>query len=135
MTCRNLIFHRKHEEEQDINFCVRIHLANLDEKSKPLAYKWPFSYVVDWTNPYRNFTENINIFLVFINICIIWISHHDSQGCCIEILKDYPWNIGWDKPTCTLVSWKQGFRHPTRNKCMGWFAQISNILRMMLLLF
>ena len=30
-------------------------------------------------------------------------------------------SMGWGKPT-TL---KQGFRHPTRNECMGWFAQIK----------
>jgi hypothetical protein len=32
---------------------------------------------------------------------------------------------GWGEPTRTLVSWRQGFRHPTRNECMGWFAQIG----------
>ena len=31
---------------------------------------------------------------------------------------------GWAKPTRTMVPWRQGFRHPTRNECMGWFAQI-----------
>ena len=31
---------------------------------------------------------------------------------------------GWDETTCILVSWRQGFRHPTRNECMSWFAQI-----------
>ena len=31
---------------------------------------------------------------------------------------------GWGEPTCTLVPWRQGFRHPTKNECMGWFAQI-----------
>ena len=30
------------------------------------------------------------------------------------------------KPTCTLIPWRQGFRHPTWNKFMGWFAQIPN---------
>ena len=28
------------------------------------------------------------------------------------------------EPTRTLVPWRQGNRHPTRNECMGWFAQI-----------
>ena len=32
---------------------------------------------------------------------------------------------GWGETTCILVPWKQGFRYPTRNECMGWFAQIS----------
>jgi hypothetical protein len=32
--------------------------------------------------------------------------------------------LGWGISTRTLVPWKQGFRHPTRNECMGWFAQI-----------
>ena len=32
---------------------------------------------------------------------------------------------GWGEPTRTLVPWRQGFRHPTRNECMGWFAQIT----------
>ena len=32
---------------------------------------------------------------------------------------------GWGEPTCTLVPWRQGFRHPTRNECMGWYAQIA----------
>ena len=36
-----------------------------------------------------------------------------------------PTNIGWGEPTYTLVSWMQGFRHPTRNECMGWFARIN----------
>ena len=31
---------------------------------------------------------------------------------------------GWGKPTRTLVSWRQGFRHPTRSECMSWSAQI-----------
>ena len=31
---------------------------------------------------------------------------------------------GWGKPICTLVPWRQGFRHPTRNECIGWFAQL-----------
>ena len=34
---------------------------------------------------------------------------------------------GWDKTTGTLVPWRQGFRHPTRNEYMGWFARISNL--------
>jgi hypothetical protein len=29
------------------------------------------------------------------------------------------------KPTRALVPWRQGFRHPVRNECIGWFAQIS----------
>ena len=33
--------------------------------------------------------------------------------------------LGWGKPTHTMVPWRQGFRHPTRNECMGWFAQIA----------
>ena len=32
---------------------------------------------------------------------------------------------GLGKPTHTLVPWRQGFRHSTRNECMGWFAQIE----------
>ena len=31
---------------------------------------------------------------------------------------------GWVETTRTLVPWRQGYGHPTRNKCMGWFAQI-----------
>ena len=30
----------------------------------------------------------------------------------------------WGEPTRTVVPWRQGFRHSTRNECMGWFAQI-----------
>jgi hypothetical protein len=26
------------------------------------------------------------------------------------------------EPTHTLVPWRQGFRHPTRNQCTGWFT-------------
>jgi hypothetical protein len=36
-----------------------------------------------------------------------------------------PTNTRWGEPTYTLVSWMQGFRHPTRNEYMGWFAQIQ----------
>ena len=32
--------------------------------------------------------------------------------------------VGWGELTHALVPWRQGFRHPTRNECMGWFAQI-----------
>ena len=35
---------------------------------------------------------------------------------------------GWGELTSTLVPWMQGFRHPTRNECMGWFAQIQTQL-------
>ena len=33
------------------------------------------------------------------------------------------WN--WGEPTRTLVPWRQGFGHPIRNQCTGWFAQIQ----------
>ena len=34
---------------------------------------------------------------------------------------------GWGEPIRTLVFWRQGSRHhPTRNECMGWFAQIPS---------
>ena len=33
-------------------------------------------------------------------------------------------NHGWGETTRALLPWRQGFRHPTRNKCMGRFAQI-----------
>ena len=26
---------------------------------------------------------------------------------------------GWGETTCTLIPWRQGFKHPTRNECMG----------------
>jgi hypothetical protein len=29
----------------------------------------------------------------------------------------------------TLVSWRQGLRHPTRNECMSWFAQSPTLAR------
>ena len=32
---------------------------------------------------------------------------------------------GRGEPTHTLFPWRQGCRHPTRNECMGWFAQID----------
>ena len=38
-------------------------------------------------------------------------------GICDPLVK------GWGETTRTLVPWRQGFRHPTRNECMGWFAQ------------
>ena len=31
---------------------------------------------------------------------------------------------GWGEPTRIMVPWRQGFRHPTKNKCMGWFTRI-----------
>ena len=34
----------------------------------------------------------------------------------------------WGEPTRTLVPWRQGFSHPTRNECMDWFAQITSYL-------
>ena len=30
----------------------------------------------------------------------------------------------WGEPNHASVAWRQGFRHPTRNECMGWLAQI-----------
>ena len=38
-----------------------------------------------------------------------------------------PNQLGWGEPTRILVPWRQGFRHPTRNECMGWFAQINQL--------
>ena len=35
-----------------------------------------------------------------------------------------PYKSVGGEPTCTLVHWRQGFRHPTGHECMGWFAQI-----------
>ena len=40
----------------------------------------------------------------------------------VEVSK---WLHGWGKPNRTLVPWRQRFRRPTRNECMGWFAQIK----------
>jgi hypothetical protein len=31
---------------------------------------------------------------------------------------------GLDEIIRTLVSWRQGFKHSTRNECMSWFAQL-----------
>ena len=31
---------------------------------------------------------------------------------------------GWGKTTRTLAPLRQVVRYPTRNECMGWFAQI-----------
>ena len=31
---------------------------------------------------------------------------------------------GWGEPPYTLVLWRQGFKHPTRNECIGWFTHI-----------
>jgi hypothetical protein len=44
------------------------------------------------------------------------------------IIEIWMQNHGWGEPTRTLVPWRQGFRHPKRNECMGWFAQIQNHL-------
>jgi hypothetical protein len=33
---------------------------------------------------------------------------------------------GWGDSTYTLVSWRQGFRHPTRKECMSRFSQIHS---------
>ena len=41
-----------------------------------------------------------------------------------EVLNMLPVHLGWGEPTRTLVLWRQGFRHSTRNECLGWFAQI-----------
>ena len=42
MTCQNINFHHKHEEEQNINFVlVLIDLANLDDKWEP---SWHLTY-------------------------------------------------------------------------------------------
>ena len=46
------------------------------------------------------------------------IFYQASHLCCIMSEQ------GWGKPACTLVFWRQGFRHPARNECMGWFARI-----------
>ena len=35
-----------------------------------------------------------------------------------------PCYVGWGETTRTLISWRQGYCHPTRNECMGWYAQI-----------
>ena len=39
---------------------------------------------------------------------------------------------GQSEPTRTLISWKQGFRHPTRNEYMDWFAQIPFTLALIM---
>ena len=33
---------------------------------------------------------------------------------------------GWGEPTCTLVHWRQEFKLPTRNECMGWPKSVAN---------
>ena len=32
---------------------------------------------------------------------------------------------GWGETTRTLISWRQGFRHPSRNECLGWLPKLS----------
>ena len=59
----------------------------------------------------------------------------DVHLCNVHILVMFPFHMvdpspfGWGGTTRTLVvHWflgGKGFRHPTKNECMGWFAQIS----------
>ena len=42
--------------------------------------------------------------------------------------------LGWGETTRTLVPWRGGFRHPTRNECMGWFAQIQKLVQVNLVM-
>ena len=56
-------------------------------------------------------------------------SLHQKQGCGYVMLSWVQVNVfitltkGLGETTRTLVPWRQGFRHLTRNECMGWFAQ------------
>ena len=51
-------------------------------------------------------------------------SYHMKHRCPLENIEHIRPTYGWDKTTHTLVPWRQGFRHPTRNECMRQFAHI-----------
>ena len=58
------------------------------------------------------------------------IYQHSNSG--IQKLSRPMWPTehqhGWGETTRILVPWRQGFRHLTRSKCMGCFAQIHQYL-------
>ena len=37
-------------------------------------------------------------------------------------LLAYAITDGWSEITRTLVPWRQGYNHPIKNRCLGWFA-------------
>ena len=57
--------------------------------------------------------------------------HLHEHVCCQVMRNAYEIGstrgLGWGDPTHTLVPWRHGFKHQTRNECMGWFAQIEEL--------
>ena len=76
-----------------------------------------------WTEPPSSWPSSWKI-RRFIK-CYLWRNLYPTgtfAGACHQwtVLK----SMVEGEPTHTLAPWRQGFRHPTRNECMGWFAQI-----------
>ena len=60
--------------------------------------------------------------------CWIMKSNHGKRPSSM-IQPHGPWykpalSESWGEPTRTMVPWRQGFRHPTRNECMDWSCRI-----------
>jgi hypothetical protein len=68
--------------------------------------------------------------LKFWNVCSLWSFiqgqfHTWNKSCDHEVVRPKrSVQRGWGELTCTLVSWRQGFKHPTRNEYIGWFSEI-----------
>ena len=63
--------------------------------------------------------QNEDNILLFTSTTILIALHVFDDLLCMGGLS-----FGSGKTSRTPVPWRQGFRHPIRNECMGWFAQI-----------
>ena len=76
----------------------------------------------------RSFESGMVVHInVNIHIFVIWWSLQSTSDIALLGLRVSSWvrpTEGRGEPTRTMVPWRQGFRHPTRNERMGWFAQI-----------
>ena len=79
----------------------------------PLSYSMhckPMCYIRNWIDISTSKSFQLKLY-VFDRIKMPFPNTHDR---------------GWGETTCTLVPWRQGFKHPTRNECMGSFVQIHH---------
>ena len=93
-------------------------------------------FVLFWTNfrhplvQYHLLAHHLQFFFVIVNYlasliimflkCLWFVSAQNSK--LVHKIESLSLNTRLGETTCTLVSWRQGLRHSTRNKCMGRLA-------------
>ena len=119
-----LSHHKTHRTISPNGACLKMYHLETSNSTVTLT---SFFLGVNRSDPGMSLTSNHRCHKALERLHGPWCKHALIKGT-NSLRVVYHNHRGWDKTTRTLAPWRQEFRHPTRNECMGWFAQINHIL-------